>query len=163
MSAKSPRPALAEPEREHDAAENLYAVVHHVARRLRAADSELGLSPTRFSVLGRLAFHGPRSIGELAAMEQVRSPSMTRLIADMESDGFVERNPLPDDRRKVEVRITPAGRRLVKRARNAKIALFRQALSEHGCTPEEVQPIVQVLARVSDEPLWQHDAADWGA
>jgi len=139
---------------EHEPAESLYAVVHHLSRRLRAADSELGLSPTRFSVLGRLNFHGPCTIGELAAMENVRSPSMTRLVADMEADGFAVRFRPDDDRRKVKVRLTPQGRRLVEEARARKIAFFRDALDEFGGDEEQLGWITAVLERASGEPLW---------
>jgi DNA-binding MarR family transcriptional regulator len=142
---------------EHGPAENLYAVVHHVGRRLRASDSELGLSPTRFSVLGRLNFHGPCTIGELAAMENVRSPSMTRLVADMEADGFAVRFRADSDRRKVKVRLTDAGRRLVEKARAQKIALFREALEQHGADEEQLRWITAVLEQASGEPLWPQD------
>jgi DNA-binding MarR family transcriptional regulator len=145
---------------EHDRAENLYALVHHVSRRLRAADNELGLSPTRFSVLGRLNFHGPCTIGELAAMENVRSPSMTRLVADMEADGFAVRFRPDSDRRKVEVRLTARGRRLVEKARARKIAFFKQALDEHGVDEQQMRWITAVLEHASGEPLWPEQERD---
>jgi DNA-binding MarR family transcriptional regulator len=139
---------------DHEPAEDLYALVHHVSRRLRAADSELGLSPTRYSVLGRLTFHGPCTIGELAAMENVRSPSMTRLVADMEADGIAVRFRPEGDRRKVKVRLTEAGRELVDEARARKITFFRDAVEKFGADADQLRWITAVLEHASGEELW---------
>lgn len=80
-------------------AEDLYGFVQHFGRRLREIDVQLDISPARFSVLASLVFHGRANIGELAAFERVRRPSMTRLVRDMERAGLVRRADDPSDGR----------------------------------------------------------------
>lgn len=134
-----PRPAPTD-----ELAERLYVAVHHAGKRLRILDDELGLSPVRFSVLGALAFHPPMTVGELARFEHVRSPSMTRLLRDMERDGLVRREPDPGDGRRTLVLLTERGRAVVDRARGRKIALFAEALRARA--PEVARSVGDVIA-----------------
>ncbi len=113
-------------------AERLYLFVQHFGRRLRDIDVELNLSPARFSVLTSLVFHGRANVGELAAFERVRRPSMTRLIHDMERARLVRCAKDPSDGRGVLVEVTAKGRNLVALARGRKIAIVRRHLQEQG-------------------------------
>jgi len=141
-----------EPAGSDDLAERLYVTLHHVGKRLRMLDDDLGLSPVRFSVLGALAFHPPMTVGELARFEHVRSPSMTRLLRDMERDGLVERVPDPADGRRTLVRLTGAGRRLVTTARNRKIAWVAAVLaSEDRAGRAAVAHVIAALAPLADD------------
>ncbi len=106
-------------------AERLYLFVQHFGRRLRSINVELNLSPSRFSVLTSLLFHGRANVGELAAFERVRRPSMTRLIRDMERVRLVRCAKDPSDGRGVLVEVTAKGRNLVELAREKKIAIVR--------------------------------------
>ncbi len=81
----------------------------------------MGLSPARASVLSVLVFGGERSVGELAAAEQVSAPTMSRMLAGMERAKLVRRRPDPDDARGVRVRATAAGRRLLEAGRARRI------------------------------------------
>ena len=111
-------------------AERVYVWVQHVARRLRASDLELGLTPARFSALASLVFHGgPMNLAQLARFERVRPPTITRLVRELERDGLVTRRPDPDDGRAWRVAVTAAGRRLVERSRGRKIRLFEEHLA----------------------------------
>ena len=112
----------------HNQAERLYVFVQHFGRRLRDIDVELNLSPTRFSALTSLAYHGRTNVGELAAFERVRRPSMTRLVRDMERAGLVRRGEDPSDGRGVLVEVTTRGRNLIEQARGKKIAIVRRHL-----------------------------------
>ena len=109
-------------------AQRIYLFVQHLGRRLRAIDDRSGLSAARFSVLASLMFHGVSNVGSLATFENVRAPSMTRLVRDMERDGLVTRQADPGDGRGVLIKASPRGRALVERVRNAKIALVRDHL-----------------------------------
>ncbi len=111
-------------------AERIYVFVQHLGRRLRDIDQAFGISPRRFSALAGLAFDGPTSVGELAAFERVKRPSMTRLVQDMERDGLIQRRPDPTDGRGVRIRITPRGRALVEQVRQRKIALVADFLAQ---------------------------------
>jgi DNA-binding MarR family transcriptional regulator len=119
---------MAEPKNRSDG-ERLYLVVQHLGRRLRDVDLEMGISHARFAVLAHLAFHGANNVGELAALERVSRPAMTRLIRDMEKDGLARRLPDASDGRGVIVSLTAKGRTVLERVRNRKIALIEKELA----------------------------------
>jgi DNA-binding MarR family transcriptional regulator len=120
-SLMTPIAERAEPER-------IYLFVQHLGRRLRDIDARAGLTPARFSTLASLRFHGSRNIGDLAADERVRRPSMTRLVRDMERDGLLARTPDPVDGRGVLVGLTPRAISLFDAVRTEKIALVADYL-----------------------------------
>lgn len=73
-------------------------------------------------------------MGDLAAAEQVRSPTMSRLVAEMEAAGLVTRRVSTDDRRVAMLSATPAGRRLLqagRRRRVAELAVRLEGLDQH--------------------------------
>jgi len=109
--------------------ERIYLFVQHLGRRLRDIDTRAGLTPARFSALASLRFHGSRNIGDLAADERVKAPSMTRLVRDMERDGLLIRAPDPADGRGVLIELTPAAAALFDGLRAQKIALVADYLA----------------------------------
>jgi DNA-binding MarR family transcriptional regulator len=68
-----------------------------------------------------LVFGGPRSLGELAAAEQVRPPTMTRVVQALEADGLVRRAGDTDDRRVVRLHATAKGRRVMQGGRERRV------------------------------------------
>jgi DNA-binding MarR family transcriptional regulator len=109
--------------------ERIYLFVQHLGRRLRDIDARAALTPARFSALASLRFHGSRNIGDLAADERVKAPSMTRLVRDMERDGLLLRAPDPADGRGVLIELTPAAAALFDGVRAQKIALVADYLA----------------------------------
>jgi DNA-binding MarR family transcriptional regulator len=93
----------------------------HLLRMVRSVDRETGLSPSRLSALSVLVFGGARTIGELAAAEGVRSPTMTQLVNGLEADGLVRRRPAPADARSVVVEATASGRRTMRQAQRRRL------------------------------------------
>ena len=75
-----------------------------------------------------MVFAGPLTVGELAAAEQVRSPTMTRLVDGLEAEGLVTREPNPADARSVLVRATDTGRLVLSRGRAARIGVLAARL-----------------------------------
>lgn len=102
-------------------ADRLHSAAIHLLRRVRRVDLALGLTPARLSVLSVLVFAGPKTLGELAAAEQVTAPTMTRLVAGLERERLLRRQPDPHDRRIVRVTATPRAARLMQRGRQARI------------------------------------------
>ena len=102
-------------------ADRLHSVSIHLLRRVRKEDEASGLSPARLSALSVVVFAGPLALGRLAAAEQVRPPTMTRIVSALEEDGLVRREPDARDRRSVVVAATPKGSRLLQRARRRRI------------------------------------------
>jgi DNA-binding MarR family transcriptional regulator len=109
-------------------ADKLHSAAIHLLRRLRIEDEALGISAPRLSALSIVVFAGPISIGELAAAEGVRPPTMTRLVDGLERDGLVKREPDPDDRRGVIVRATPKGVRTLTRGRARRVEVLAEQL-----------------------------------
>jgi DNA-binding MarR family transcriptional regulator len=130
-------------------ADRLHSAAIHLLRRLRVQDEALGISAPRLSVLSVLVFAGPRRIGELARIEQVEPPTMTRLVDGLVRDGLALREPDPDDARAVRVRATPTGARTLRRGRARRVETLRRALA--SLSPADLAALgdgVDVLERV---------------
>ena len=114
-----------------DVAEKLHSAAIHLLRRLRRQDVATGQTAPRLSALSVIVYGGPLTLGALAAAEQVRPPTMTRIVAALEADGLVQRAPSTEDRRVTLVRSTPAGEALLhegRRRRTAQLAAQQAAL-----------------------------------
>lgn len=98
-------------------------------RQLGRSDEEDGLTRARLSALALLVLGGPRRLGELAAGEGVRPPTMTRLVQAMEADGLVTREVDPTDRRSIIVRATVQGEALLHDGRARRLAPLAAAMS----------------------------------
>jgi DNA-binding MarR family transcriptional regulator len=133
------------PEGRQDIADELHSAALHLVRMVRTVDGEMGLSPARASALSVLVFGGPRTVGALAEAEGVRSPTMTRLVNGLESDGLVRRRAGDGDRRQVVVEATPEARRLLQAGRRRRVALLEGLLAEIGDDDLEVLRRAAVL------------------
>ena len=133
-------------------ADRLHSAAIHLLRRLRIEDAAAGIGPARLSALSVLVFGGPMSIGRLAAAEQVRPPTMTRIVAALEADGLVARRPHPGDARQVVLRATAAGERVLQKARRRRIEALAGRLraldpSDLATLAEATELIERVLRR----------------
>jgi DNA-binding MarR family transcriptional regulator len=106
----------------------LHAAMLHMMRRVRREDEAFGLSAPRMSALSTVAFGQTRTIGEMASMEQVSPPTMTRLVDALQAGGLVVREPDPADRRTVRVRATARGSRTIEQGRRRRIAFLANKL-----------------------------------
>jgi DNA-binding MarR family transcriptional regulator len=117
-------------------ADRLHSAAIHLLRRVRRLDLAMGLTPARLSVLSVLVFGGPKTLGELAAAEQVSAPTMTRLVAGLEREQLLRRAPDPHDRRIARVTATPRAARLMHRGRQARVRDLTQLLQT--LTPDDL-------------------------
>lgn len=99
-------------------------------RELGRADAGDGLTRARLSALSLLVLGGPRTLGDLAAGEHVRPPTMTRLVHAMEADGLVVREPHPTDGRSIIIRATRSGEELLGHGRAHQIAALARAIGD---------------------------------
>ena len=110
--------------------------VMRLARRLRnereAADD---LTANQLAVLGTLFRHGALTVGELAALEKVQPPSMTRTVSALEDKQLVTRAPHPSDRRLVVVALTSTAHEVIRESRRRKEAWLTHRLKE--LTPDD--------------------------
>jgi DNA-binding MarR family transcriptional regulator len=139
-----------------EVADRLHSAAIHLLRRVRRVDDASGLSPARLSALSVLVFGGPSTVGRLAAAEQVRSPTMTRLVQELEAEGLVRRIPSASDRRVVQVRATPKGKRLLLAARRRRVASLRGLLA--GLEPEQLAVLDGATSLLEDLLRWHHEA-----
>ncbi|HET7248436.1 MAG TPA: MarR family transcriptional regulator [Gemmatimonadales bacterium] len=111
-------------------ADRLHSAAIHLLRALRREDRALGVGPAKLSALSVLVFGGPRSIGALARAEQVRLPTMSRLVAALERDGLATRTPDPEDGRASRVHPTARGRSVLRQGRARRVATLARRLEQ---------------------------------
>lgn len=110
-------------------ADRLHSGAIHLLRRLRVRDLASGIGPAQLSALSVLVFAGPRSLGELAAAEQVRPPTMSRIVAGLERDGLVRRHAT-DDKRRVRLEATGKGTAILQEGRKRRVESLAAPLAE---------------------------------
>ena len=103
-------------------ADKLHSAAIHLLRRLRAEDDAMNLSPPRLSALSVVVFAGPVTLSDLAAAEQVRLPTISRLIKDLESEGLVRRLKAGDDARVQRVEATAKGKKILMEGRRRRVS-----------------------------------------
>jgi DNA-binding MarR family transcriptional regulator len=132
------------------AADRLHSAAIHLLRLVRSADVESGLTAPRLSVLSVLVFGGDRTITELANAEQVRPPTMTRLIDGLQRDGFVRRTADPHDARVARVTATAKGRSTLRAARERRVSAIEVLLQT--LTPPQLTTLAKaatIIERLS--------------
>ena len=130
-------------------ATRLHSAAIRLLRTLRREDDGSGLSAPRLSALSVVAFAGPVSLAELAAAEQVRPPTMSRIVDALVEAGLVTREVDPADRRSVRIAATAAGRRVMEegRARRVRALVARlQGLPERE--RRDLAAAAEILERV---------------
>ncbi|HJU87903.1 MAG TPA: MarR family transcriptional regulator [Gemmatimonadaceae bacterium] len=111
------------------AADRLHSAAIHLLRSLRKTDIASGLSGPRLSALSVIVFAGPLSLGALAAAEQVRPPTMTRIVTALERLGLVTREPDPDDARALHIRATKEGVKVLHAGRKRRVAELAERIA----------------------------------
>ena len=127
-----------------EAADRFHSAAIHALRHVRREDPSTGLSAARLSALSVLVFGGPRTLGELAAAEQVRPATMTRIAQSLAEDDYARRDRDPADGRVVRLSATTKGRRVMQQGRERRVA-----------------SLARLLGRLSDEEIARiHEAAE---
>ena len=108
-------------------AERLALVIGRLNRRMQAATG--GLSHGLLSAMAVIAKRGPLRLSDLAQLEGVSAPSMTRTVAELEARGYVLRKPDPDDGRAVLVTAADAGNAAIRDARTTRAQLVAELLA----------------------------------
>src|SRR6266481_1166298 len=102
-------------------ADRLHSTAIQLLRRVRKQDAATGEGPARLSALSVLVFGGPMTLGQLAAAEQVKPPTMSRIVTGLERKRLAERIPDSKDARRIQIRATPSGVRLLQQGRRRRI------------------------------------------
>src|SRR5438045_4807421 len=113
-----------------EAADRFHSAAIHALRHVRREDPASGLSAARLSALSVLVFGGPRTLGELAAAEQVRPATMTRIVQALEAAGLVARERDARDGRVMRIRATAKGERVMWRGRKRRVERLAALLGQ---------------------------------
>ncbi len=130
-----------------DVADRLHSAAIHLLRTVRKTDTSTGISPARLSALSVLVFSGPRSLRDLAEAEQVTAPTMSRIVAGLESDGYVSRRADRHDQRAIQIRSTAKGKSALERGRRRRIEsltnLLRSASKDELATLSQAARLIE--------------------
>ncbi len=141
-----------------DAAAQLRLGIVRTARRLRqeAASEATGLTPTSVSALATIERHGPLTPSELATLERVQRPTVTRTLGCLEREELVDRTPDPSDGRSALVSVNRAGRERLRRLRGRKNAYLARRMRELPAadvtTLERAAEILEGMLESEDAP-----------
>jgi DNA-binding MarR family transcriptional regulator len=110
-------------------ADRLHSTAIHLLRQVRVQDAATGLAPARLSALSVLVFGGAMSLNELARAEQVRPPTMSRIVDALESEDLVRRTVNEQDRRAVVLEATEKGTAILWQGRKRRVKFLARHLS----------------------------------
>jgi len=130
-------------------ADRLHSAAIHLLRRVRKQDVATGEGPARLSALSVLVFGGPKTLGELASAEQVKPPTMSRMVAGLARDKLVEIASDSADARRMHIRATDKGKAILQQGRERRIEYLAAHLNLlTGAELEVVSHAVEILGRV---------------
>lgn len=122
-------------------ADQLHSAAIQLLRHLRRQDDATGISAPRLSALSVVVFGGPLTLGQLAAAEQVRPPTMTRIVTGLEKDGLVTRQGDARDGRLTQIHATARGRKVLAAGRARRVKTL--AASVKGLSKRELAELDQ--------------------
>ena len=117
-------------------ADKLHSAAIHLLRQVRKQDIATGEGPARLSAMSVLVFGGPKTLKELAAAEQVKPPTMSRIVSGLARDRMVEITADRKDARRLCIRATEKGVKLLQKGRELRIAYLAAHLDE--LAPQEL-------------------------
>jgi len=130
-------------------ADRLHSLAIHLLRKLRREDESGGLNAARLSALSVIVFGGPITLGDLAAAEQVRPPTMTRMVNALEREGLVVKKQNVEDGRSLYLSATAAGRRLLMQGRARRVRTLTRQIASLSVEDQTVlRQAATVLERV---------------
>jgi DNA-binding MarR family transcriptional regulator len=135
----------------NETAARLRRAVTRLNRRLRNS-SLSGISPAQASMLESIEKATNPSLGDLAVAEQMKPPSVTRVVQSMQESGLIIMTPDPDDRRCTRVQLSPLGRKEIAAIRRRKTEFLEKkllALSESD--QHKAQELADFLERLLEE------------
>jgi len=111
-------------------ASELSLAVGQLLRRLRSQANPSGLSLSQMGAMARLEQNGPMTTADLARAESMKPQSMGTILASLEQEGLVARQPDPADGRQFLVGLTPKGMEERRQRGIAQRAWLVRAMSE---------------------------------
>src|SRR5262245_9005548 len=137
-----------------DSAARLRMGIVRTARRLRqeAGSETSGLTPTSTAALATIERHGPLTPSELAELERVKRPTVTRTLGCLDREGLIERTPDPADGRSTLISVNAAGRERLRRLRGRKnVYLARRMRDMPEADVETLERAAEILERMLED------------
>ncbi|HVD86834.1 MAG TPA: MarR family transcriptional regulator [Solirubrobacterales bacterium] len=136
-----------------ESAAHLRTAIVRTARRLRqeTAAETSGLTPTSTAALATIERHGPLTPSEIAEIERVKRPTITRTLGCLEREGLIDRATDPADGRMTLVSVNGAGRERLRRLRGRKNAYLARRMRD--LSAEEVETLeraAEILERMRE-------------
>ena len=129
-----------------DLADRLHSAAIHLLRLVRVQDAATGVPPARLSALSVIVFGGPVSLNDLARAEQVRPPTMSRIVDALEAEGLARRRTNQQDRRAVLIEATARGAAILKQGRKRRVRFLAAHLRR--LSGEELKQIESAVAAI---------------
>lgn len=125
-------------------ADGLHSAAIHLLRLVRTEDRATGIGPAQLSGLSVLVFGGKMSLRRLAAIEQVKPPTMVRIVQGLVERKLAVSRADPSDARMVSISATRRGRSLMLRARRRRVQALAETLAERP--KSELQQLGRAVA-----------------
>jgi DNA-binding MarR family transcriptional regulator len=130
-------------------ADVLHSAAIHLLRKLRREDAASGLNAPRLSALSVVVFAGPVTLGDLADAEQVRPPTMTRIVDALAEQGLVVKKKNAQDGRSTLIHATAAGRKLLMQGRERRVRALASQIAALGAKERAaLEGAAEILKRV---------------
>ena len=123
-------------------ADRLHSASIHLLRRLRVRDRESGIGPAQLSALSVLVFGGAKSLAELAETEQVKAPTMSRIVAGLEEAKLVRTQVEKDDARRLRIVPTAKGEKVMWDGRRRRVEMLAELIE--GLSGSEIQRLGEI-------------------
>jgi DNA-binding MarR family transcriptional regulator len=138
-----------------DLADGLHSAAIHLLRQVRTEDRASGIGPAQLSALSVLVFGGAMSLKQLAEVEQVKPPTMVRIVQGLLSEALATSHVDHEDARKIRIAATARGRAVMRKARRRRVEALAMMLGEKS--PTEREQIAKAVAtlrglRVPERP-----------
>jgi len=122
------------------------------ARRIRQQKVHTEVTWSQLSALATVFKLEPTTATAVAARERVQPPSMTKILATLESNGLIVRAPHPDDRRSATISLTPAGQKVLDDENRAREEWLADRLAGLSKTDRDLlRRVIPVLDRLAEE------------
>jgi DNA-binding MarR family transcriptional regulator len=131
-------------------ADALHSTAIHLLRQVRTEDRACGIGPAQLSALSVLVFGGSTSLKKLAAMEQVKPPTMVRIVQALLDQKLVVTRADPNDARKLQISATARGRSLMQKARSRRVEKLACMLqSKTDAQRQQIANAVEILRNLN--------------
>jgi DNA-binding MarR family transcriptional regulator len=133
-------------------ANRLRPVLLTLNRELRREVHSLGVTGGQVALLVQIKFHPGIGIRELARLERISVPGMSKFVSKLEEAGLVQRAPVEGDQRRVGLTLTDAGRKVLRSVKSKRTAWLSARLGQ--LQPAELEAIdaaIEPLAHLLDE------------